>query len=323
MDSFSKIPLSAELAQSIVSAHFGTSRRLVAFEELHEGYFNAAARLELDDGLKCVLKAAPADEVRILRYEKNIMRAEVESMRLVAKRTTLPVAHILAYDTTRRLFPSDFFLMEFLPGTSFYQLRPQLDVMTQQQVERQLGQIAHEINQICGESFGYWASPCASGTSWRACFVRMVQNVLQDGLDMQVDLERPYEEIMGLIERHLPALDAVTTPRLVHWDLWDGNIFVDPATLKVTGVIDFERVLWADPLMEAFFGNPDPHSAYVAGYGGPLFEDFEQVRRRVLYNAYLFLIMVIEAYFRKYETNDLTKWARARLRETLKFLETH
>lgn len=277
----------------------------------------------LDDGLKCVLKAAPPDAVRVLRYEKNLMRAEVESLRLVGQRAALPVPQVLAYDTSRRLLSSDYFIMQFMPGTSFHPLRRQLDPPAQQQVERQMGQIASEINQICGEAFGYWDSPCAPGTAWRDCFAGMVQGVLQDGLDMQVDLERPYPEIFGLIERHLPALDAVTTPRLVHWDLWDGNIFVDSASLKVTGVIDFERVLWADPLMEAIFGNPDPHSAYVAGFGGPLFEDFEQVRRRVLYNAYLFLIMVIEAYFRKYETNDLTKWARGRLRETLSFLETH
>ena len=51
-----------------------------------------------------------------------------------------------------------------------------------------------------------------------------------------------------------PALDEVQSPRLVHWDLWDGNVFVDPATAQITGISDFERSLWGDPLMEVNFG---------------------------------------------------------------------
>jgi hypothetical protein len=144
--------------------------------------------------------------------------------------------------------------------------------------------------------------------------------VILDGREMQVALDRPYEEFYALLERHFDVLDEVTTPCLVHWDLWDGNVFVDPATLRITGLIDFERAMWADPLIEAVFGRPDPRSAYVTGYGGPLFEAPAEVTRRMLYNAYLFLIITVEGYFRHYPTQDLENWGRARLKETLEFL---
>ena len=111
MDSFSKIPLSAEQAQKILTHHFGSGTRLRSFEELKEGFFNAAALLELDDGFRCVMKAAPPDDVRVMRYEKNLMKAEVEAMRLVRQRTRVPVPEIYIYDTTRRFVKSDFFLM--------------------------------------------------------------------------------------------------------------------------------------------------------------------------------------------------------------------
>jgi aminoglycoside phosphotransferase (APT) family kinase protein len=317
MDSFSKIPLSADIARDIVSHHFGAARKLASFEELREGFFNAAALLELDDGLKCVLKAAPPLEVKVLRYEKDLMRAEVESMRLVRERTPVPVPEIYVYDTTRRLLHTEFFLMEFVNGVPFHKLRAQLSEGVQQDVRREMGRMTREMAEITGPAFGYWAQPCPEGMCWRDCFADMLRNVLQDGLDAQVELERPYEEIYQILQKNFTALDEVATPRLVHWDLWDGNVFVDPQTGRVTGLIDFERVMWADPLMEAIFMNPDPDSPGAAGYGEPIFKDAAQITRRLLYNAYLYLIMVIECTYRKYPNQDQENWTRPRLRETL------
>jgi aminoglycoside phosphotransferase (APT) family kinase protein len=321
MDSFSKIPLSAERAAPIVARHFGSQRSLKSFEELREGYFNAAALLELDDGQKLVLKATPPDEVKVMRYEKDLMRAEVESMRLVAACTAVPVPQIQVYDTSRSLLPSDFFIMTCLPGVPFHKLRHDLPPEAQQQVERQMGRLTREMSVITGPAFGLWSQPCAPGVSWRDCFTAMLRNVILDGQDIQVELDQPYEQFYDRLERHFHTLETITQPRLVHWDLWDGNVFVDPQSLQITGLIDFERVMWADPLIEAVFGRPDPQGAYVAGYGGPLFEDPAEVTRRLLYNAYLFLIMTIEGYYRRYPTKDLENWARARLKETLDLLE--
>ena len=323
MDSFSKIPLSVEIARDIVSHHFGAGRKLAAFEELREGFFNAAALLELDDGLKCVLKAAPPVEVKVLRYEKDLMRAEVESMRLVRQRTQVPVPEVYIYDPTRRLLPSEFFLMEFVPGVPFHKLRAQLSEEVQLDVRREMGRMTREMAEITGPAFGYWVQPCPAGVSWRDCFADMLQGVLQDGLDAQVDLERPYAEIFQILERNFAALEEVSTPRLVHWDLWDGNVFVDPQTGRVTGLIDFERALWADPLMEAIFMHPDPPvpgGPGAEGYGEPLFIEPAQITRRLLYNAYLYLIMVIECTYRKYSNQDQENWTRPRLRELLRRL---
>ena len=321
MDSFSKILLSASIARDIVRHHFGADRKLASFEELREGFFNAAALLELDDGLKCVLKAAPPQEVKVLSYEKDLMRAEVKSMRLVRERTHVPVPEIFVYDTTRSLLPSEFFVMEFVSGEPFHKLQEQLSEEMRQNVRREMGRMTREMAGITGPAFGYWAQPCREGVSWCDCFAEMVRGVLRDGLAVQVDLERPYEEIFDILEKNFASLEVVATPRLVHWDLWDGNVFVDPQSGRVTGLIDFERVMWADPLIEMIFRNPDPNSAGVAGYGEALFNDPAQITRRWLYNAYLYLIMVIECTYRKYSDQTQENWARPQLQETLRLLE--
>jgi aminoglycoside phosphotransferase (APT) family kinase protein len=137
---------------------------------------------------------------------------------------------------------------------------------------------------------------------------------------MKVSLPLPYEQLFQRLETAFDALDEVDTPRLVHWDLWDGNVFVDPATGQVSGLIDFERALWGDPLMEANFVFWQSSAAFLEGYGTPMLDTPAKQTRRLLYNLYLWLIMVIECYYREYENDNQEKWARGQLERDLERL---
>jgi aminoglycoside phosphotransferase (APT) family kinase protein len=313
MFNLTKSLVSHETAQSIVTRHFGNSHKIAAFEELKEGYFNAAFRIELRDGLKCVLKVAPPPDVRILRYERDILRAEVETMQLVKNRTQMPMPAILFHDDTCSLLPSPFYAMEFVEGAPLHKLRPTLTSAEQAEIDHATGRYLRQMNAIQGETFGYYAQPEMRSGSWQEAFDRMLSNVLQDGRDAGVTLPMDYDGLLALTRQHSSVLDEVTTPALVHWDLWDGNIFVDPASKKITGIIDFERALWADPLMEVNFGAFGINPMFIEGYGLPLSFTPAQQMRRTLYNIYLFLIMVIECAYRNYATNDQETWARTML----------
>ena len=75
-----------------------------------------------------------------------------------------------------------------------------------------------------------------------------------------------------MIAAHAPLLDEVTTPTLVHFDLWDGNILVDTTapTPTIGGLIDGERAMWADPLADfvslALFRDIEQDGAFLHGY---------------------------------------------------------
>jgi aminoglycoside phosphotransferase (APT) family kinase protein len=313
MRSLSKAPVTSQQIHAIIRQHLGSQAIVAAFHELTEGFFNSAYQIELKDGLKCILKVAPPPEVRVLRYEKDILRAEVGSIRLVRQRTDVPAPDIYAYDTSHAILSSDFFLMQFLEGIPFHKLRGQLSPEQQAGIDRQAGHLTWQINQIEGDAFGYFAQQDRRWVSWRQAFDVMLTDVMQDGKDLDISLPLPYDDLQARITPLYPALDEVVTPRLVHWDLWDGNLFVDPQTLRITGLIDFERALWGDPLMEANFVFMPPDSEYMQGYGGGMLETQTQRKRRSLYNVYLFSIMVIECTYRKYETHDQENWARGML----------
>jgi aminoglycoside phosphotransferase (APT) family kinase protein len=313
MHSLSKAHVSSQQIHTIIRKHLGNQAVVASFHELTEGFFNAACQIELKDGLKCILKVAPPPEVRVLRYEKDILRAEVESIRLVRQHTNVPAPEIYAYDNAHDILSSDFFLMQFLEGTPFHKLRGQLSPEQQAGIDRQAGRLTWHINQVEGDSFGYFAQQEQRWISWRPAFDAMLTDVLQDGKDLDISLPLAYDDIQERIAPLYPALDEVVTPRLVHWDLWDGNLFVDPQSLQITGLIDFERALWGDPLMEANFVFMPPDSEYMNGYGGGMLGSQAQHQRRSLYNVYLFSIMVIECTYRQYEMHDQENWARGML----------
>ncbi len=321
MYSRSKTPVTQERAQAIARHAFGRHASLLNFSELTDGYFNAAYLLELADGPKYVLKAAPPDDIRVLRYEKGIMQAEVETIRLVRQNTQVPAPEIFAHDWSRQIIGCDYFVMALLPGVPLSKLRKELTEQQSTATDRQAGIFLRQMNEIRGAHFGALTQPDRQFDSWRLAFDSMLRDVLTDGREMQVRLPLPYEEIHARLSRHYAALEEVTAPRLVHWDLWDGNIFLDPETRSITGIIDFERALWGDPLMEANFVFWQNSAAFLEGYGTPMLDTPEKRTRRLLYNIYLWLIMVIECYYREYENDNQERWTREQLARDLTLLE--
>jgi aminoglycoside phosphotransferase (APT) family kinase protein len=314
--SLTKISLMAEQLREIAAECFGKQRRLAEFEELKEGFFNTAYRLELDDGTQAVLKVSPPRGLKVLHYEAGLMEAEVEAMRLVRERTEMPVPEVLCYDPSRRLAPGAFYIMPYLPGAPLHKVRSSLPEAVQYKIDHELGRLLRQVNAIRGAAFGYFSDLQPRFDRWSQAFAHMLEGVLLDGEAMDIALPVPYEALRKLLLRSQLVLDEVTAPSLVHWDLWDGNIFVDPDSGQITGIIDFERALWGDPLMETNFGYNSAESAFMQGYGKPMLTQSSERQRQGLYALYLFAIMIIETYYRQYPTPDQKNWAWQRMLET-------
>jgi aminoglycoside phosphotransferase (APT) family kinase protein len=314
--SISKTPVGVDVAAAIVEdAFIGVS--LVKLTELTEGWFNAAYVMTLSDGRRCVLKVAPPPDIAVLTYERDIMTTEVAALDLVRERTTVPAPRVLWFDTSCRRLPSPLFVMEHCAGELLSALRPTLDVAQQQVVDAQLARFLRQMNSITNPTFGLQAPSAPQFTKWSDAFTRMMNDALADGQAASVDLPVAEETLRAVVREHVDVLDEVTVPCFVHWDLWDPNIFVDPDTLEVVGVIDFERALWADPLMEGQFFSKIGDAAFLDAYGISMLSTPSALRRRLLYDLYLFVIMVVEVAYRHYPTDDIDRYGRQHLALTL------
>jgi aminoglycoside phosphotransferase (APT) family kinase protein len=320
MHSLSKRNIDVGTARQMVAAAFGPDAAIRRYDDLRDGFFNAAYQIDLVSGQRVVLKVAPPADVRVLRYESGILRTEVEMLRLVAEHTNVPVPAVYYHDDARTLIDGEYFLMSFVTGEAYHHVREAYTPQRREMVEQTVGGYLREINSIEGPFFGYPTMAGQQFRTWRAAFLAMFDNLLQDGIDMNVELPLGYDLLRRQVEHVAPVLDAVRTPRLVHWDLWDGNIFVEPKTGLITGLIDFERALWGDPLMEFQYRTFETSPAYEAGYGVARLAEPDALARRTLYNLYLYLIMIIECAYRHYETDDQERWARQQLAADLERL---
>lgn len=300
-----KVEIELAKQEKIVNQLFGVS--LAESRELTDGWANAAYEIKLTDGRKVVLKAAPLPDVKMMRYERNLMRAEVEVMRSVRDLGTVPVPAIYGHDDSRSLVPVEYFVMEFIEGEPYSKRKNEMETEQRKKVERELGRYNRRINELKGSRFGLYADEASQSDSWKEAFGSMIESVLLDGEDEGVELPADYDEMRRQIAKALPALEEVKEPRLAHWDLWDGNVFVKDG--RITGIIDFERAMWADPLIEHYFSHFNGTQAFYEGYGQASLTREEKLRRS-LYDLHLDLILRIECAYRQYEDPVHIEWTK-------------
>lgn len=293
-----------------------------AVMELKEGWFNAAYQVRLADGREVILKIAPPQGAEILQYEKNIMATEVASMRLARQNPAIPVPEIYCFDDAHDLCDADYFFMEKLAGDNLEHVKASLPAEMQAAIDMRIGEIIRAINGFAGVYFGYDGNPDLRAATWKEAFIKIVNSVLDDAARKNAAFDYGYDEIRAVVLKHAAALEEITAPCLVHWDAWNPNFFVKDG--KVTGILDFERALWAEPLMEAqfrYFGG-DRISDAMRGYGKTSFT-FAEEQRNQLYSLHLALVMHTECFYRHYDTDDVFNFSRQYIGATMAWLKAN
>ena len=293
-----------------------------AVRELKDGWFNAAYAVTLADGREVILKIAPPRGADVMRYEQNIMTTEVAAMRLVRENPAIPVPVIYGFDTACDLCDSPYFFMQKVEGDNLEHVKASLAPEVQAAVDREIGAIIRAVNSFPGEYFGYDGNPNLRAPTWKEAFLKIFDAVLEDGAAKNAIYDFSYDDLRAAVQGHAAALEEVTAPCLVHWDAWNPNFFVRDG--HIIGIIDFERALWAEPLMEAKFRSlfgPGGVDAQ-AGYGKTTFTAAEQVRCQ-LYSLHLALVMNTECYYRNYDTDDIFNFSRQYLAETMAWLQAN
>jgi len=174
-------------------------------------------------------------------------------------------------------------------------------------VRHDLGAALAAIHAVTGDRYGYDGGGRTTGANWRVVFAEMVEDLLRDAATWAVELPVSVGRIRNAIERHADLLELVRRPALLHFDTWDGNVLATPddaGHLRLTGLVDGERYLYGDPLMDfvsaALFRRleDEPGHPFLLGYaeasGVPPSLDVSERRRLTLYRLHLYLLMIVE-----------------------------
>jgi aminoglycoside phosphotransferase (APT) family kinase protein len=298
-ESLTKRSVDEPTLAALIHAAFGAGTGIAESREINEGFFNAAFRIRLTDGREVVLKVSPDPQVPLLTYERDIMRAEAEFFRSAVG---VPVPEVLCADFDRKVIDGDFIVMSAIEGVTWHSRDEQLGDDAKAELKRQLGGIAAHLHRVAQPQgrFGYPAVPELSALTWPDAFAAMLGAILDDADRFNAPMPLPTADLRDVAQRHADALAAVTTPVLLHFDLWPGNVMIDGSSC-ISGLIDGERMIWGDPLMEfvgmEVFGRADQDENVRAGYlasGGIIDESEAAERRMTLYHLYMQVLLLTE-----------------------------
>lgn len=311
MDSRTKRRLSAAELDALMLETLGVG--MVSAEELPDGFANAVWRLGLDDGRDVVLKVGPPPGLKLLTYERDLLRTEAMVYELAAP-SSVPIPDLLHAGFDDAMIGGDFLILAALDGVPWN--RAKLDPAQDRKIRFELGRHLAALHAIPAPGvFGY---PYAglTGATWREAFLVMVGAILDDAVHYATPLPVSIVELAGLIHTSAHALDEIQTPRLVHFDIWPGNVFLKDG--KIQALIDHERAFWGDPIADfvtpTLFGEVQGDDPMLAGYhdggGRGLFNRTAEVRI-ALYRAYLYLIMLVENGPRQYPEESYARIRKA------------
>ena len=288
-------------------------KQITEIKELTEGMCNVTYDIAFSDGSESILKIAAKDRSGNTSNEINLMQAEVNAMRLVAGKCSCKVADVQYYDTSNTVCDGNYFFMEKLLGDNFFLVRESLSEEVIANINTEIGKISKELKNVQNTEFGFLGDDVRYATLYD--FVKhMLANLIFDAEKRNIDIAYDKQTFLNQLEEDKSAFTEVSYASLVHWDMWEGNVFVKDG--HVSGIIDWERALWGEPFMDDRFRMHNRGQDFLEGFGQTSFTDNELKRMR-WYDVILYLTMMIEVFYREFEDKGQYFWAKEMLEKSM------
>lgn len=288
-------------------------KQVTEIKELTEGMCNVTYSLSFSDGSESILKVAAKDRSGNTSNEVNLMRAEITAMKLVAEKCSFKVADVQYYDTSNTICDGNYFFMEKLEGDNFHFVKEKMSEEESSAIGKELGKISRELSTIQNPDFGF----LGEDTRYDSLFAfvkQMLTNLISDAKKRDIDILYDGRTLLDHLEKEESAFEEVKKASLVHWDMWEGNVFVKDG--RVSGIIDWERAMWGEPFMDDRFRMHNRDKYFLEGFGQTSFSE-DELKRLRWYDIILYLTMMIEVFYREFEDKGQYFWAREMLEKVV------
>ena len=288
-------------------------KKIAGIRELTEGMCNVTYDITFEDGSESILKIAAKDRRGNTSNEVNLMRAEINAMKLVAENCSFKVADILYYDTGNTICDGNYFFMEKLAGDNFFLVREGMSEEVIAKINTEIGKISRELSHIQNPEFGFLGEDKRYDSLFE--FVKqMLKNLLSDAQKRDIDILYEEQTFLNQLENDKSAFETIHNASLVHWDMWEGNVFVKDG--HVSGIIDWERALWGEPFMDDRFRMHNREKHFLEGFAQISFSE-DELKRLRWYDIILYLTMMIEVFYREFDDKGQYFWAREMLEKCM------
>ncbi|HEY7224993.1 MAG TPA: aminoglycoside phosphotransferase family protein [Micromonosporaceae bacterium] len=165
-------------------------------------------------------------------------------------------------------------VMTLLPGAPVAEFRDELTGDDLAHVYRQMGALLAAVHRIGQEQWGYLTTRVVDTRPTNTAYMSdQFARRLREFADLGGDPALA-SAIARRVAASTDAFAACTAPVLCHNDFHDSNVLVSPVDWRVTGFVDVEGAIAADPLFDlartdyyALRDEPARRAAFLDGYG--------------------------------------------------------
>lgn len=238
---------SRETLCRIAAEHFPDDP-LKEAELIAGGLFNTTYRLELSSGGRYVLRLGPVNRHLLMPFEHGMMAAEAQAYEL-CRAKGIPVPDVAAVSEERTIVGRDYMITRYIPSVLLYEAGGDSEDLL-----FSFGESMAKIHEIRGEKFGRLSQILRGGgySSWGEAMLGELADWKTVGVPADFFTPDELAEAEDVFRLAVPLLDEVAEPRLVHADLWAGNVLVRKDEGTLGAIIDMDRSLFGDPDVESF-----------------------------------------------------------------------
>ena len=138
----------------------------------------------------------------MMSCEQGMMQTEVKAMTLARQKGMEGVPMVYAFEEDSALSGSSYFIMECLEGDSYAAVKQKMTEEEQQTIDCETGAYLHRLNQLKGERFGHFWMKELQWNDWFSAFYHLLENIIEDGKRVNIDIGTSYETILGRLKQH-------------------------------------------------------------------------------------------------------------------------
>jgi aminoglycoside phosphotransferase (APT) family kinase protein len=245
-------PVPAEMIEKMCMRAFGKTTKVVAAQELGNGEYNNVYLLEFANRDAVILRVAPQATEQGLWLEHSFMRREHILQPYFAPIAPL-LPKILMIDFTHQLIERDYMFQTYMPGKLWSNVMGELTEDENDVLWRQFAHIAKTISTIKGDVFGL-PYPGLHFATWSEKVLKTLEQSLREARHNGLESE-PIQMLCHIAANHVDLIDEITTPCLLHGDLWPFNILIESKESgpTISAVLDADRGYWGDPFADWTF----------------------------------------------------------------------
>jgi aminoglycoside phosphotransferase (APT) family kinase protein len=291
----------------VISNLYGSYSKITDCILMEGGVFNTTYLVKTDsDSNGIILRVAPINQHLLFDFEKSMMTAEPLFYEMLQDKN-IPTSEVVHYDNSFTVIDREYIIFKYIRSVPMNDLSVPKDVKSG--LYQRLGEIISLLHDIKNEKFG-WKRPNNAldlYDNWGIFLKRFAREIADRASNYGVFSDGELDKFINIFN-DTAVFNQITQARMIHADLWEGNVLVseNDGKWEVAAIIDVDKAIFGDKDME--FASPVMlNDDFLSGYGYRLDDSLASIFRRNVYNllesfmyAYIWLVQFENVV--KYET---------------------